>query len=81
MDFNSLDAQRESAEAYITSMKHEGWVGLPGSYDDGGFSGGTMDRPAFKRLIADVEAGKIDCLVVYKVGLSLNQTGDNGALI
>jgi len=67
MDFNTLDAQRESAEAYIASMKHEGWVCLPEFYDDGGFSGGNMDRPAFKRLMTDVEAGKIDCLMVYKV--------------
>lgn len=67
MDFNSLDAQRESAEAYITSMKNEGWLCLPDFYDDGGFSGGNMERPALKRLMADAEAGKIDCLVVYKV--------------
>ena len=66
-DFNSLDAQRESAEAYITSMKGEGWVCLPEYYDDGGFSGGTMERPAFRRLMGAVEKGKIDCLVVYKV--------------
>jgi len=66
-DFNSLDAQRESAEAFIASMKHEGWVCLPERYDDGGFTGGNMDRPALKGLLADIEAGKIDCVVVYKV--------------
>jgi len=66
-DFNSLDAQRESAEAYILSHKHEGWVCLPERYDDGGFTGGNMERPALKRLLADVEAGEIDCVVVYKV--------------
>jgi site-specific DNA recombinase len=66
-DFNSLDAQRESAEAYIASMKHEGWVCLPGFYDDGGFTGGNMERPALKRLMADVEAGEIDVVMVYKV--------------
>jgi len=66
-DFNSLDAQRESAEAYIQSQKHEGWTCLPDRYDDGGFSGGNIERPALKRLLADVEAGKIDCLMVYKV--------------
>jgi len=66
-DFNSLDAQRESAEAFIASQKNEGWVCLPEHYDDGGFSGGNMDRPAMKRLMADVVAGKIDCIVVYKV--------------
>jgi len=66
-EFNSLDAQRESAEAFITSMKHEGWTCLPEHYDDGGFTGGNMDRPALKRLIADIEAKRVDCVVVYKV--------------
>ena len=66
-DFNSLDAQRESAEAFIASQKNEGWVCLPDKYDDGGYTGGNMDRPAVKRLLADVEAGKVDCIVVYKV--------------
>ncbi|MDP8238395.1 MAG: recombinase family protein [Candidatus Hatepunaea meridiana] len=66
-DFNSLDAQRESAEAFINSQKNEGWVCLPERYDDGGFTGGNMERPAMKRLMADIEAGKIDCIVVYKV--------------
>lgn len=66
-EFNSLDAQRESAEAYIASQKHEGWVCLPGRYDDGGFTGGNMARPALKRLFSDIEAGEIDCVVVYKV--------------
>ena len=66
-EFNSLDAQRESGEAYVASMKHEGWVCLPTRYDDGGFTGGNMDRPAVQRLMQDIEAGKIDCVVVYKV--------------
>ena len=66
-EFNSLDAQRESAEAYIASQQHEGWDCLPDQYDDGGFSGGNMERPAVQRLLADIEAGKIDCVVVYKV--------------
>jgi site-specific DNA recombinase len=66
-DFNSLDAQRESAEAYIKSQENEGWVCLPDRYDDGGFTGGNMDRPALKALIRDIEAGKVDCVVVYKV--------------
>ncbi len=66
-EFNSLDAQRESGEAYIVSMKHEGWVCIPTRYDDGGFTGGNMERPALQRLMADIEAGKIDCVVVYKV--------------
>ena len=66
-EFNSLDAQRESGEDYIASMKHEGWVCLPDYYDDGGFSGGNLERPALKRLITDIETGEIDVVVVYKV--------------
>jgi site-specific DNA recombinase len=67
MDFNTLDAQREAAEAYIASQKGNGWVCLPDSFDDGGFTGGNLDRPALATLIADIEADKIDCVVVYKV--------------
>jgi site-specific DNA recombinase len=66
-EFNSLDAQRESGEAYIASQHHEGWTCIPDRYDDGGFTGGNMDRPALKRLLADIEAGKVDTVVVYKV--------------
>ncbi len=66
-DFNSLDAQRESAEAYITSQKANGWLCLPDRYDDGGYTGGNMDRPALQRLLADIRAGKVDCVTVYKV--------------
>jgi site-specific DNA recombinase len=66
-DFNSLDAQREACEAYILSQKHEGWICLAEMYDDGGISGATMERPALKRLLADVAAGRIDTVVVYKV--------------
>jgi site-specific DNA recombinase len=66
-DFNSLDAQREACEAFIASQKHQGWVILPELYDDGGFSGATLERPAFQRLLADVRDGKIDVVVVYKV--------------
>ncbi len=66
-DFNSLDAQRESAEAYIASQRGEGWQCLPDRYDDGGYTGGNIERPALKRLLADIEAGKVDCIVVYKV--------------
>ena len=65
-DFNTLDAQRESAEAYIQSQKHEGWIALPGRYDDGGFTGANMDRPALKQLLTEIENGKIDCIIVYK---------------
>ncbi|MFO0836118.1 MAG: recombinase family protein [Phycisphaerales bacterium] len=66
-EFNSLDAQRESAEAFIASQKHAGWMCLREKYDDGGFSGGNVDRPGLQRLMADIEAGKVDCVVVYKV--------------
>jgi site-specific DNA recombinase len=66
-EFNSLDAQRESGEAYIKSQAAEGWVCLAERYDDGGFSGGTIDRPALQRLLKDIGAGKIDTVVVYKV--------------
>ena len=65
--FNSLDAQREACSAYITSQKHEGWQELPTLYDDGGFSGGSLERPAVKRLLADIEIGEVDIVVVYKV--------------
>jgi len=66
-DFNSLDAQREAAEAFILSQRGEGLVALPEHYDDGGFSGGTLDRPALERLLADVRGGTVGCVVVYKV--------------
>jgi site-specific DNA recombinase len=66
-EFNSLDAQRASAEAYIASQRHEGWTCLAERFDDGGFSGGSMDRPALKRLLADIGAGRVDAVVVYKV--------------
>ena len=65
--FNSLDAQREACEAYVKSQKSEGWRALETSYDDGGFSGGSMERPALKRLLSDIEAGKVDVVVVYKI--------------
>src|SRR5919202_1543508 len=66
-DFNSLHAQREACEAYVRSQKHEGWIALEAEYDDGGYSGGTMDRPALQRLLADVQSGRVDVVVVYKV--------------
>jgi len=66
-DFNSLDAQREACSAYIASQRHEGWEAVPDFYDDGGFSGGTMERPALKQLLAQIEAGRVDIIVVYKV--------------
>lgn len=66
-EFNSLDAQREAGEAYIKSQAHLGWVCLEERYDDGGYTGGNMDRPALMRLLQDIESGKVDCVVVYKV--------------
>jgi site-specific DNA recombinase len=65
--FNSLDAQREACAAYIISQRHEGWSPVATVYDDGGFSGGSMERPGLKRLLADVESGRVDVIVVYKV--------------
>ena len=66
-EFNSLQAQREACEAFINSQRHEGWVCLPKAYDDGGFSGATMDRPALRQLLADIAAGRVDTVVVYKI--------------
>jgi site-specific DNA recombinase len=66
-EFNSLQAQREACEAFIDSQRHEGWVCQRATYDDGGFSGATMDRPALHQLLADVKAGRVDTIVVYKI--------------
>lgn len=66
-DFNSLDAQREACAAYVLSQQHEGWTLLPELYDDGGHSGGTLERPALQHLLADVRSGKVDVVVVYKI--------------
>src|ERR1700690_1389621 len=66
-EFNSLDAQREASEAFIASQKNEGWQVITDHFDDGGYTGGNMDRPALKRLLAAVEARAVDCVVVYKV--------------
>src|ERR1035438_6182790 len=79
--FNSLDAQREACTAFIASQKHEGWTVVPTLYDDGGFSGGTMQRPALKRLIADIEAGQIDVIVVYKVDRLTRALSDFAKLV
>ena len=66
-NYNTLDAQRDAGENYIKSQQHEGWEILPTRYDDGGFTGGNMDRPALKQLMEDIQAGKIDVVVVYKI--------------
>ena len=65
--FNSLDAQREACAAYIDSQRHEGWLALYDRYDDGGYSGGTLERPGLQRLIRDIEAGRVDTVVCYKI--------------
>src|SRR5690348_1836691 len=66
-EFNSLDAQREACEAYISSQRHAKWIALPDMYDDGGVSGGTLERPALQRLLTDIKTGKVQIVVVYKV--------------
>lgn len=79
--FNSLDAQREACAAFILSQKHEGWTVLPAPYDDGGYSGGTTERPALTRLVADIEAGKVDVVVVYKVDRLTRALSDFAKLV
>ena len=81
MPFNSLDAQRESCEAFILSQKHEGWTALPEMYDDGGLSGGTLERPALKRILADIEGHRIDTVVVYKVDRLTRSLGDFARIV
>lgn len=80
-EFNSLDAQREASEAYIKSQAHEGWVCLRDAYDDGGYSGGSMERPALQRLLAYVRAGKLDVIVVYKVDRLTRSLADFAKLV
>jgi site-specific DNA recombinase len=79
--FNSLDAQREACEALILSQCHEGWRALPAPYDDGGYSGGTLERPALQQLLADVAANKIDTIVVYKVDRLTRSLADFAKII
>ena len=67
-EFNSLDAQREACLAFIASQRHEGWKALPTYYDDGGFSGGPLNRPAVQQLLADIRAGRVDLVVIYLQG-------------
>ena len=80
-DFNSLDAQREASEAYIKSQAHEGWRLIRDPYDDGGYSGGSMDRPALQKLLADVQARRIDVIVVYKVDRLTRSLADFAKLV
>ena len=80
-EFNSLDNQREAAEAYVKSQAHEGWRLLRERYDDGGFSGGSMERPALHRLLAEVQAGRVDVIVVYKVDRLTRSLADFAKLV
>jgi site-specific DNA recombinase len=80
-DFNSLDAQREASEAYLKSQAHEGWRLIRDHYDDGGYSGGSMERPALQKLLADVEARRIDVIVVYKVDRLTRSLADFAKLV
>lgn len=80
-DFNSLDAQFEACTAYVTSQKHEGWKPLATRYDDGGYSGGTLERPALRRLLTDIEAGRVDMVVVYKIDRLTRSLLDFGKLV
>src|SRR5947207_6375258 len=80
-EFNSLAAQREACEAYIRSQQHEGWVLARNRYDDGGFSGGNLERPAAQRLLADIRAGRVDIVVVYKVDRLTRSLADFARLV
>lgn len=81
MEFNTLDAQREACEAYIISQRSEGWACSPAFYDDGGFSGGSLDRPALERLLDDIKAGKINIVVVYKIDRLTRSLADFAKLV
>ena len=81
LEFNSLDAQREACEAYIKSQAHEGWRLIPQRYDDGGLSGASLDRPALQNLLADVRAGNINTVVVYKVDRLTRSLADFAKLV
>ncbi|MCV2880387.1 recombinase family protein [Sedimentimonas flavescens] len=80
-DFNSLDAQREACEAYVASQRHEGWKPLPARYDDGGISGGTLERPGLQRLLADIDAGRVEMVVVYKIDRLTRSLADFAKLV
>ncbi len=80
-DFNTLDAQHEACAAYIASQKHEGWKMLSARYDDGGISGGTLERPALQQLMADIDAGRVDMVVVYKIDRLTRSLADFAKLV
>src|ERR1700729_2383723 len=80
-EYNSLHAQRDACEAYVASQRAEGWVLVEDCYEDGGYSGGTLDRPALRRLLADIEAGLIDVVVVYKVDRLTRALSDFAKLV
>ena len=80
-EFNSLDAQYEACAAYIASQKAEGWVLLPERYDDGGLSGGSMERPGLQRLLADIDRGAVDQILVYKIDRLTRSLADFAAAI
>src|SRR5215510_2450981 len=80
-EFNSLQAQREACEAFINSQRDEGWVCLPTAFDDGGFSGATMERPALQRLLADTTAGRVDTVVVSKVDRLIRSLTDFAKIV
>jgi len=80
-EFNSLDAQREACEAYIKSQASQGWKALPQHYDDPAYSGGNLDRPALKKLLREIEAGRIDVVVVYKIDRLTRSLADFAKLV
>ncbi|WP_211888745.1 recombinase family protein, partial [Ralstonia mannitolilytica] len=80
-EYNSLEAQRDAGLAFIASQRHEGWIAVEEGYDDGGYSGGHLDRPALKRLLADIEAGRIDIVVVYKIDRLTRSLADFAKLV
>src|ERR1700730_6659326 len=80
-EFNSLAAQREACEAYIRSQRHDGWIAARTHYDDGGFSGGNMERPALQRLLSDIRDGRIEIVVVYKVDRLTRSLADFARLV
>ena len=80
-EYNSLEAQRDAGLAFVASQRHEGWVVVDDGYDDGGYSGGNLDRPGLKRLMADIEAGRVDIVVVYKIDRLTRSLSDFAALL